>query len=75
MNNNFIRIIIVIAVLGTAIFLFNLGIGRVDQFLKMKAIDDCSKSVRYEKTVPTENVKLIIPVQDLYEKCVKEKGY
>lgn len=75
MTNIIVKFIILIIVLGTAFYVFTLTLSRVDEYLKMKALDDCSKSVRYEKTVPAENVKVTIPVQDLYEKCVKDKGY
>lgn len=75
MLNIVAKIFSALIILGTVFVLFIMGISRVDQYLKIKAMDDCGDMIRYEKTVPAENVKLSIPVQDLYEKCIKEKGY
>lgn len=75
MKNIVIKIIILIVFIGTTIVLFNSALERVDQYLKIKALDDCSKSVRYERVVTEENVKINTPVQDLYQQCVTEKGY
>ncbi|OGK14471.1 hypothetical protein A3A93_04350 [Candidatus Roizmanbacteria bacterium RIFCSPLOWO2_01_FULL_38_12] len=70
--SNSLNVILLIVAIG--IFFF-LGMNRVDQFLKIKAIDDCARTMRFEQTSPTEGIKISIPVQDVYEKCINDKGY
>lgn len=47
---------------------------RFDKLLKIKAIDDCARSARYEKTITAAGEKYSYPVQDQYDACLKLKG-
>lgn len=50
----------------------SLILSRIDLFLKNKAINDCSKISRFEKT--DGGTKIAYPLQDLYKECLKQKG-
>jgi hypothetical protein len=65
------RVILVVTIL----IIVYLTLLRVDKFLKIKAIDDCGKISKYEKTIPEENAKVSYPVLDQYKSCLKDKGY
>lgn len=47
---------------------------RVDRYIKVKAIDECAKISKYEKTVTAENAKVSYPLADVYQSCLKDKG-
>lgn len=47
----------------------------VDKYLRIKAVDDCTKISRYEKQLPEENAKVFYPLTDIYKACLKDKGY
>lgn len=50
------------------------AVTRVDKFFKIKAIDDCARISRYE--AKEENGSTVIfPVDDVYQNCLKVKGY
>lgn len=69
------RTIYALLILITLIIIFFLAMARIDQYLKIKAIDDCGKMTVFDKNSPNEGVRITYPVQDLYEKCIKDKGY
>lgn len=50
-----------------------LALTRADAFLRLKAVDDCARSSRYESQ--SESVKTIAPITDVYQQCLKDKGY
>lgn len=64
---------VIFSVLVIVLFIFSLA--RVDKFLKIKAIDDCAKTSRFEKTITDENTKVAYPVLDIYKNCIKDKGF
>ena len=66
-----VNTVIIGVVLLISIFLVMI---RVDKYLKIKAIDDCAKIAKYEKTVSADNAKVSYPLQDVYQTCLKEKG-
>ncbi len=51
-----------------------LGLQKIDAFLKLKAMGDCGQSSQYQ-TKDTSGALVSYPVKDVYEKCLKEKGY
>jgi len=60
-----------IALVAATLFL---AVTRVDKYLKIKAIDDCARITRYE-VQEKGGAKVSMPIEDLYKKCVTEKGY
>jgi len=66
-----LELIILAIVLAVLVFL---GFTRIDQYLKLKALDDCAKEYRYEVVTP-EGGKVSYPLGNEYQKCLKEKGY
>jgi len=62
-------------VLSIVIFIVAfMGLQRVDKFLRIKAMDDCAKSYRYEATIDGGNAKVSYVMADEYQVCLKEKG-
>lgn len=49
-----------------------LALGRVDTYLKYKAIDDCGQVSRYQTKDKTATVTY--PITDMYDSCLKDKG-
>lgn len=49
-----------------------LALGRVDTYLKYKAIDDCGQISRYQ--TKDKNATVTYPITDMYESCLKDKG-
>ena len=47
---------------------------RVDKYIKVKAIDDCGRIARYEFT-GSDGVKTYSPMEEVYKKCLSDKGY
>lgn len=47
---------------------------RIDQYLRIVAVDDCGKVAKYE-TRPDVNTVVTYPLGDEYKKCMKDKGY
>ena len=72
MKNGLMNTTILCVVLGAVALFF--AVTRVDTYLKIKAIDDCAKTTRYE-VQEKPGVKVSMPIDDLYKKCVSEKGY
>ncbi len=63
--------IVWLAFLAGALFL---ALQRFDSFLKLKAMGDCGQSSHYQ--VKDKSGALVsYPVKEVYEKCLKEKGY
>ena len=60
------------------IFLFValfLTLNRVDRYMKQTAIDTCSKTSRYEAKIDGGKATASYPIEDVYKKCLKDKGY
>lgn len=72
MKNTFVTMSAVWVVV-TAVALF-FAVTRVDQYLKIKAVDDCARISRYEVQEKT-GAKVSMPIEDQYKNCVKAKGY
>jgi hypothetical protein len=51
-----------------------LGLLRVDTYLKDKAIDECSRLGTYQKRLDKESATVTYPLEDVYQKCLKDKG-
>lgn len=63
-------------VLSIALFIGLLfSLKRVDSYLRIRAVEECGKVSRYEKTITDENAKASYPVVDVYKTCLKDKGY
>ena len=60
-----------VALVVAALFL---AVTRVDKYLKIKALDDCARISRYE-VQEKSGAKVSMPIEDLYNKCLKVKGY
>ena len=52
-----------------------MALGRVDKYLLIKAIDDCGRTGQFNKSLPEESATITYPVGDVYQNCLKEKGY
>ena len=64
---------IVLLVFGVIVSFLLLS--RVDSYLKLKALGDCSMASKYETNAPDGTSKVSYPVEELYKKCLAEKGY
>lgn len=73
MQNNLNGAGMVIAAIVGFVAVF-MALGRVDTYMKIKAMDDCAKSSRYEAQVQ-DGGKVSYPLSDMYESCLKDKGY
>ncbi len=51
------------------------AVTRVDRYLKIKAIDDCEKTSRYQTVDKQNGATTWFPVTDVYKNCLKTKGY
>ncbi len=51
-----------------------LGLQKVNTFLKLKAMGDCALSSQYQ-TKDVNGAIVSYPVKQVYEQCLKEKGY
>lgn len=61
------------AVIAVALLLLVLfGIQRIGTFLKYQAIDNCASAARSEFI--SDGNKTIIPVQEVYQQCLRDKG-
>ncbi len=56
------------------IFFYSL-LQRIDTYLKLKAMNDCALISRYQKDNPSDGTTVWYPVDEIYKKCVQEKGY
>ena len=52
-----------------------LAIQRIDKYLRIKAIDECAKISRFEKQDSEQSAKIYYPLPEVYNKCIKLKGY
>ena len=57
-----------------AIVFFMVINGKAANYLKERAIDNCSRISTYEVIDPT-GAKVVYPVVDVYKKCLRDKGY
>lgn len=60
------------AILAVGIYL---GLQKADKYLELKARADCSTVSRHQISIPTDNVVVYYPIEDMYKKCLDEKGY
>ncbi len=51
-----------------------LSLSRVDRFLNLKAQQDCATSYKLEFIDKSSNTTITRPIDDLYRKCLTEKG-
>lgn len=65
------QIITVIAFGVIAFFCFQ----RIDKYMRIKAVDDCGRVARYERTVKEEGAVVTYPLTDMYQACLQDKGY
>ncbi|GIV44981.1 MAG: hypothetical protein KatS3mg035_2104 [Bacteroidia bacterium] len=54
---------------------FYLGLMRVDAYLRNRAVDECGKISKFEKKDTTQSAIISYPVADVYQDCLKRKGY
>lgn len=47
---------------------------RLDRYLKLMATQDCATSYRYQFTDKATTTTISRPIDDLYRKCLTEKG-
>lgn len=69
---NILALIIIAAAFLAAVFL---TLQRVDVYLELKAIDDCAKISKYEVDNPDKGTRVWYPVENVYQDCLREKGY
>ena len=72
MKNGLMSTTILWVVLTAAALFF--AVTRVDKYLKIKAVDDCARISRYE-VQEKSGAKVSMPIEDMYKKCITEKGY
>jgi hypothetical protein len=63
-------IVMVSFIIGTYLILL-----RADQIIKNNAVDDCAKSSTIKKQLTTENTVVTAPSDDVFNNCLKQKGY
>ncbi len=51
------------------------GLQRVDKYLELKARDDCAEISHFTVIVAKDNTTVSYPVEEVYRKCLNEKGY
>ncbi len=54
---------------------FYLGLMRVDVYLRNSAVDECGRMSKFEKRDNSQNAIISYPVADVYQDCLKRKGY
>jgi len=75
MKNNLLSSILGHLILAVALVVVSfMAFGKVDKFLKLMAMGDCGKISSYE-TTDASGAKVIYPVKEVYQSCLKEKGY
>ena len=78
-NKNLIPAIIILIVALSAIVLAWLKITDYMVFkekeLRIRAVEGCMTSSTYEFEDTVNNITTIEPKKDIYEKCMKDKGY
>jgi len=48
---------------------------RADKYLEFKARADCAAVSKHQVTIESDGVVVSYPVEDIYRKCLDEKGY
>lgn len=81
-NQNTINILIKPLFLIAVVIMLFLGLLRLDQLLKIKAINDCYSSATYtNETITTDANNVQVkktsrePIRALFRSCVYDKGY
>ena len=72
-NPNIYRIantLIVVAFMAVALFFV---LTKADNYLRIKAVDECGKISKYEANL--DKAKVTYPIVDVYKSCLKDKGY
>ncbi len=64
--------LILIITLASGIYF---GLQRIDKYLEFKARYDCAEISRFTITSTKDNTTVYYPVEDIYRKCLNEKGY
>lgn len=59
---------------AAVIFALWMLLPRLDQYLRIMAVTDCSKISKYE-TRPDGNTVVTYPMSEFYKACLKDKGY
>lgn len=54
---------------------FYLVLMRVDVYLRNSAVDACGRISKFEKKDNSQNAVIVYPVADVYQDCLKRKGY
>jgi len=72
MKNNLMNISIFWFILAAVALYF--AVTKVDKFFKIKAVDDCARISRYEAK-ESNGSTVVFPVEDVYQNCLKTKGY
>lgn len=52
-----------------------LSLGKVDNYLHQKAVNECAQTARYERVDAKSGIKAVYPIPDQYKTCLKDKGY
>lgn len=73
-NNSILPFVGQLILAVTLVVVSFLFLGKIDKFLKLTAIGDCGKISSYE-TTDESGAKVIYPVKQVYESCLKEKDY
>lgn len=73
-SNNIARVASLLFVLVFLFVSLLLIMGRVDKFIRIKAMDDCARASRFEQKIDRQNAVASYPIEGLYNKCLKEKG-
>ncbi|MFA9289088.1 MAG: hypothetical protein ACEQSA_04370 [Weeksellaceae bacterium] len=86
-NSSTTQIVKTAVIMIGVIVAISLLLSPTDKFLRVKAVEICSTTSRFEETIPpvvsaedptvtTGNVKRVsYPVQDIFQKCLKAAGY
>lgn len=70
MTAKIVSSVITAVVIGVVAFMF---LGKIDSYLRIKAIDECGKISKYEITA-ADGSHVSYPINDVYKSCLKDKG-
>lgn len=69
---NFIGLLIIAVTILFSIFFLG---SKIDRYLRIKAVDDCGKISQFTHKNEANSSTSTYPIVEVYENCLKDKGY
>ncbi len=66
--------IVIAAAIGFLAIVVLIALPKIDRYLNLMATQDCASSYRLEFVDKNNNTTISRPIDDLYRKCLTEKG-